>query len=92
MWFFLENLKQYPIFGEIKRIKMTELGKYFKHKSVNKSEISRKTGISSARLSELSRNEKTQVRAEELYLIALALDISPIEIIEKLFGNLELKN
>lgn len=71
---------------------MTELGKYFKHKSVNKSEISRKTGISSARLSELSRNEKTQVRAEELYLIALALDISPIEIIEKLFGNLELKN
>jgi putative transcriptional regulator len=71
---------------------MTELGKYFKHKSVNKSEIARKTGISSSRLSELSRNEKTKIKAEELYLISLALDISPIEIIEKLFRNFELKN
>jgi putative transcriptional regulator len=71
---------------------MTELGKYFKFKSVNKSEIARKTGISSSRLSELSRNENTKIKAEELYLISLALDISPIEILEKLFGNIELKN
>lgn len=70
---------------------MTGLGKIFKEKLVNKSAISRITGISSARLSELSRNENTVMKAKELYLIALALEIPVEEITEKLYGHLELE-
>ncbi|MFT3919193.1 helix-turn-helix domain-containing protein [Cloacibacterium sp.] len=70
---------------------MTNLGKIFKEKLVNKSAISRITGISSARLSELSRNENTVMKAKELYLIALALEISVEEIAEKLYGHLKLE-
>ncbi|ODS90187.1 MAG: DNA-binding protein [Chryseobacterium sp. SCN 40-13] len=71
---------------------MTKLGDLFSQKSVNKSAISRKTGISSARLSELSRNNNTKIRAEELYLISLALEIPIDEINEKLYKHLQLKN
>ena len=70
---------------------MTKLGKIFKEKLINKSAISRITGISSARLSELSRNEGTVMKAKELYLIALAMEIPVEEIAEKLYGHLELK-
>lgn len=70
---------------------MTKLGEIFKEKLINKSAISRITGISSARLSELSRNENTVMKAKELYLIALALEIPVEEIAEKIYGHLELK-
>lgn len=71
---------------------MTNLGEFFKKKSVNKAEISRKTGISSSRLSELSLNSSTKLRADELYLIALAIDISPIEILDQTCGHLKLNS
>lgn len=70
---------------------MTEIGQIFKEKLINKSAISRITGISSARLSELSRNESTVMKAKELYLIALAMETPVEEIAEKLYGHLELK-
>ena len=74
-----------------KKLFMTGLGRLFKEKLINKSAISRITGISSARLSELSRNESTVMKAKELYLIALAMEIPVEEIAEKLYGHLELK-
>ncbi len=70
---------------------MTGLGKIFREKLINKSAISRVTGISSARLSELSRNENTIMKAQELYLIALAMETSVEEIADKLYGHLKLK-
>ena len=48
-------------------------------RSINKSEVSRKTGISKVRLSELTLNENTHLRAKELYLIALAIHVDPAE-------------
>ena len=71
---------------------MTKLGEYFSKKSVNKSEISRKTGLSSPRLSELSTNPKAKLRTDELYLIALAIDVNPCEILEFVCGHLKLKS
>ncbi|MDL5511209.1 helix-turn-helix transcriptional regulator [Arenibacter sp. M-2] len=56
---------------------MTPLGLFFTKKSVNLAMVSRRTGISQARLSQLSSNETTKLRADELYLIALAIDIDP---------------
>ncbi|WP_262916870.1 helix-turn-helix domain-containing protein [Aestuariivivens insulae] len=71
---------------------MTSLGLYLTKKSVNRAMVSRRTGISQARLSQLSSNESTKLRADELYLIALAIDISPGEMFEEIFKELKLEN
>lgn len=70
---------------------MTPLGKYFERKSVSKAGISRKTGISRSRLTKLTLHESTKLQASELYLIAKAIDVSPNEIAEALYGDLKLK-
>ncbi len=69
---------------------MTELGEFLKKKSVNKAEVSRRTGINPSRLSELSLNSKARLTAEEVYLIALALDIEPVIILDEVCKNVEL--
>ncbi len=71
---------------------MTELGKFLDKKSVNKAEISRRTGISPSRLSELSLKESTRFTVEELYLIALAIDTNPAVILEEVCKNLKIEN
>ena len=70
---------------------MTELGSYFARKSVNRSDVSRKTGISKTRLSELANNPKTKLRVAELYLIALAIDVDPCAIFREICKDLKLK-
>ena len=70
---------------------MTKLGIYLAKKSVNKAEVSRRTGLSKVRLSELSLNEKAKLRADELYLIALAMDVNPCELLENVCSDLKLK-
>lgn len=69
---------------------MTKLGEFLTNKSINKAEIARKTGISNTRLSELTRKESAKLKVEELYLIALAIEITPIEILAKICGHLKL--
>ncbi|WP_027391466.1 helix-turn-helix domain-containing protein [Aquimarina latercula] len=71
---------------------MTDLGLYLSRKSVNRSDVSRKTGISKTRLSELSNNRRTKLRVNELYLIALAIDVDPCEVLKEVCKDLELKN
>ncbi|MCX2680939.1 helix-turn-helix transcriptional regulator [Galbibacter sp. EGI 63066] len=72
--------------------RMTPLGQYLTKKSASKAEISRKTGISKSRISELTLNTSTQLRARELYLIALAIDIDPGEMFKAIFKDLKLEN
>ena len=69
---------------------MTELGLYFAKKSINRSDVSRKTGISKTRLSELANNPATQLRVRELYLIALAVDEDPGFLFKKVCKGIEL--
>jgi hypothetical protein len=69
---------------------MTKLGEYLSRKSVNKSEIARRTGLSSPRLSELTINPKAQLRADELYLIAMAIDADPCEMLKEICAELRL--
>ena len=59
-------------------------------KSVNRALVSKRTGISQARLSQLSLNESTKLRADELYLIALAIDVDPGEMFMELHQDLKL--
>jgi putative transcriptional regulator len=69
---------------------MTELGQYLSRKSINRSEVARKTGISKTRLSELSNNQNTRLRVDELYLIALAIDVEPSELLREICKELKL--
>lgn len=69
---------------------MTKLGLYLARKSINKAEVSRKTGISKSRLSQLSSNETTKLRADELYVIALAIDVDPCEVLNELYAGMSL--
>ncbi len=70
---------------------MTPLGEYLARKSVNKSMVARRTGLSKPRISELSLNATAKLRADELVLIAKAIDTDPCEMLVKLYGHLELK-
>ena len=70
---------------------MTKLGEYLGKKSVSKAEISRKTGLSTSRLYQLTNNESTILRADELYMIAVAIDVNPCDMLETLFGELREK-
>lgn len=71
---------------------MTELGLFLSRKSINRSEVSRKTGISKTRLSELTNNPGTKLRVDELYLIALAIDVDPCEVLKEICRDIKLKN
>ncbi|MBP7556114.1 MAG: helix-turn-helix transcriptional regulator [Chitinophagaceae bacterium] len=70
---------------------MTKLGIYLAQRSVNKAEVARKTGLTKARMNELTLNERSHLRAEELYLIALAIGVSPCELLETLYSTTKLK-
>lgn len=70
---------------------MTRIGEFLAKKSINRASISRKTGISPARLSELSNKESARLTAEELYLIALAIEVNPGELLEFVCCHLGIK-
>ncbi|WP_430408481.1 helix-turn-helix domain-containing protein [Kordia sp.] len=71
---------------------MTKLGLYLAKKSINKAEVSRKTGISKSRISQLGSNKTTKLRVDELYLIALAIDVDPCDIFKEICQDLKLKD
>ncbi len=48
------------------------------------------TGISKTRLSELSNKTRTKLRVDELYLIALAIDVDPCEVLKEVSKSLSL--
>ena len=52
--------------------------------------MSRKTGISKTRLSELANNINTQLKVKELYLISLAIDEDPGELLKEVCKDLKL--
>jgi DNA-binding Xre family transcriptional regulator len=69
---------------------LTTLGLFLAKKSVNKADVARKTGLSPFRLSQLSINPKTYLRVEELYLIALAIEVPPADLLEALCKDIVL--
>ena len=72
-------------------MEMTKLGEYLAKKAVNRAAVSRRTSISTARLSELSNNDSARLTAEELYLIALAIEVNASELLEYVCGHLKLE-
>ena len=69
---------------------MTPLGEILAKRSVNKSMVARRTGLSKARMNELTLTPTAKLRADELYLIAKAIDMEPCELLTALYGHLQL--
>jgi DNA-binding Xre family transcriptional regulator len=69
---------------------MTELGLFLSKRSVNKAEISRRSGISKTRLTQLSNNSATKLTAEELYKIALSIEVPPCELLSFICAGIKL--
>jgi putative transcriptional regulator len=69
---------------------MTELGLYLSRRSINRSDVSRKTGINTTRLNELSNNRRTKFRVDELYKIALAIEVNPCEMLKEVCKDIKL--
>lgn len=69
---------------------MTRLGEYFSRKSVNQSDVARKTGLTTQRISLLATKPNTKFTAAELYLIAKAIDEDPCKLLEYVCQDLEL--
>lgn len=70
---------------------MTKLGEYLARRSVSKAAIGRKTGLTRQRVSELCLSETAQLKADEFYLIGLAIQADHMEMLKELFGDLTLK-
>jgi DNA-binding Xre family transcriptional regulator len=75
----------------LKTLFMTRLGEFLARKSVNRAAISRKTKIHTTRLNELSNKESARLTAEELYLIALAIEVNPADLLDYVCGDLKLE-
>jgi putative transcriptional regulator len=75
---------------ELHKETLTNLGLYLAKKSVNKADVARKTGLSAYRLSQLSINPKSQLRVDELYLIALAIEADPAEVLKVVCQDISL--
>ena len=71
---------------------MTDLGLFLSKRSVNKAEISRKTGISKSRITQLSNNLTTKLTVEELYKIALSINIAPCDLLKDICKDITLSN
>jgi putative transcriptional regulator len=69
---------------------MTKLGEFLAKRSINRAAISRKTKINTTRLNELSNNDSAKLRVDELYLIALAIEVDPAELLAFVCGELKL--
>lgn len=70
---------------------MTRLGEYFSRRSINRAEVARKTGIRTTRLHQLSNNPNSNIKASELYLIALAIEANPGELLEFVCEGMKLE-
>ncbi len=70
---------------------LTRLGEYFEKKSINKASIARKTGLGKNRLTAITTSDTARLTAEELYLIALAIEVNPGELLEYVCGHLTLE-
>ncbi|KQB99890.1 helix-turn-helix transcriptional regulator [Pedobacter sp. Hv1] len=70
---------------------LTKLGLYLTKKPLSQAKLSRRTGISKDRISKLHVDINSRPSIEEIYLIALALEVTYNEIVEFLCKGLKLR-
>lgn len=70
---------------------LTRLGLYLSKKPLSQAKLSRRTGISKDRISKLHIDIKSRPTVEEIYLIALALQVPYSDIVDFLCQDLKLR-
>jgi|GEM_PF-1272259 len=70
---------------------LNAFGLYLEKRSVNKSIVCRRTGIHPTRMTWLCYEPTLYIRSSELQLIALAINMDPLQMHHDLFGQLKLK-
>ena len=68
---------------------MTKLGEYLHKRSINRAAVSRNTSIRTTRLYQLANNANSNIKADELYLIAKAIAADPCELLQVVCGHLD---
>ena len=69
---------------------LTDFGLFLAQRSVNKSQVSAKTGISKTRMTRLTTQPNSHLRASELFLVALAIEVDACEMLKFLSKDLKL--
>jgi len=69
---------------------MTEFGLFIASRSVSKARLARRTGLSPTRIRDLSFKDSARPMGFELYLVALAIEVEPAELLRKLYGELKI--
>jgi len=75
----------------VKKETLTRLGLYLSKKPLSQAKLARRTGISKDRISKLHVDIKSRPSIEEIYLIALALEVPYSEVVEFLCKDLKLR-
>ncbi|MBT1688869.1 helix-turn-helix domain-containing protein [Dawidia soli] len=70
---------------------MTKLGEFLEKKAVVKAEIARRTGITKNRMTDITVDPNVALRADEVWLIARAIDVEPADLLEHVCGHLKLQ-
>jgi DNA-binding Xre family transcriptional regulator len=70
---------------------MTKLGEFLNQKAVIKAEIARRTGITKQRMTDITTDTNVTLRADEVWLIARAIQVDPGELLEYVCSHLKVK-
>lgn len=69
---------------------VTRLGEYFESRSISKARVGKKIGVSKNRMTAITTSQRARLTAEELYLIALAIEVKPGDLLEYVCGHLSI--
>ncbi|SHG07221.1 helix-turn-helix domain-containing protein [Pedobacter caeni] len=70
---------------------MTEFGEYLARRSVSKAQLARRTGLTVSRINDLTLKDNARPMGFEIYLVALAIEADPWDMLKSLYGHLKLK-
>lgn len=70
---------------------MTEFGEYLARRSVSKAQLARRTGLTVSRINDLTLKANARPMGFEIYLVALAIEADPWDMLKSLYGHLKLK-
>jgi len=70
---------------------MTRFGEFLARRHINKSSLSKRTGLTTQRINDLCNKANSRPMAFEVYLVAKAIEADLNEINLFLFGDLELR-
>jgi DNA-binding Xre family transcriptional regulator len=81
-------LLNWPIIIEKLRTLDDKLGEFLNQKAIIKAEIARRTGITKQRMTDITTNTDVTLRADEVLLIARAIQVDPRDVLEYVCGHL----